>query len=387
VVSRAIPMTKEGIWAKHKGAITILAVFGLVLLVRGIFTNSIYPASTGDTANHLAVIDAISRGDWGSWAYLGEVIVGVPVLLVAKTFGLDIATVFLVAEYLLLFGIGYSLYFVVSSLVNKKAAMLTILLAMLCTPSIFRLFSSGTIFSAVNMCLILPLAIYFLVKLVATRRKIYIIPTSVLVVLFSVFHPSGMSLMFAAGAFFVGYVAYKLIRGYRRQALVYGCLGIGVVGINLAVVALIQHPFGKFMGEVGTGLVGFVKNITSTSIISIGQFTFDFITLAPLAILVVAIVGLIQYRKLVKWSNETRLYLLMLSSFVPFLIIGAFTNLTVDPWRHALDLSVILAIVAACLAGIVLTAKKSMLFIVVIMGLVGLGMIPTLSTFFELQGV
>jgi hypothetical protein len=385
-MSTAKPITKDGFWKRHKGVITIMSVFGLVLLVRAIFTGSIYPASTGDTANHLAVIDAMSKGDWGTWAYLGEVIVGLPVLGVSKLFGLDTADVFLVAEYLLLFGIGCTLYFVVSSLVNKKAAILVVLLAVLCTPSIFRLFSSGTIFSIVNMYLILPFVLFFTVRWFTTKQKRFIAAAAVITALFGVFHPNSLMFLFAMGLFTFGYMIYRRVKGYDgKEAITTLLVGIGLVGVLMLVSWITQPEFVRLFDELGVSVSGTFTSISEP--IGIRQFVFDFITFAPLAVLCAIGVGLIQYRKSIAMAEDTKLFLMMLASFLPFLIIGTFSNIAIDCWRHAIELSVILSILTACLAGILLTCRKSMVFTVIVLGITACGMIPTLSTFFEFQGV
>jgi hypothetical protein len=121
--------------------------------------------------------------------------------------------------------------------------------------------------------------------------------------------------------------------------------------------------------------------------IGLRQFAVDFITVAPLGVLCAVIVGLIQFRKSIRISAETKVFLAMLLAFLPFFIVGTFTGIAIDQWRHAIDLSVILAVIAACLAGILLTCRKTPTFTVIILGITAFGMIPTLSTFLEFQGV
>ena len=371
-------------WIKeHKVTVFVIILFVGIVLSPLVLHNQTYPMVSGDTEHHIDNIFQMQNGE-NVYLYAGELIIGKIVILIDKVTDKGLMDSFLFINYLALAGIVLTLVLVAGKLVNKKAGLLVIPVALFCTQSILKLFAWGTIFSIINMYIILPIALFMLVRWFIKKQKMYLIASFVMFGLFGAFHPTAIYVPLAFAIFFPAYMFVKRNDG-RRELLKIGALGVGIITIVL-VSAYFAQP-------VITGIVSHSVAIVTTGssdvaypVITFMNFIFSFVTMATLGILIISIAGIIQYRKEMKMTNGTQTFLWIIACFIPPMAIMAFTEVMVAPARSCADMSTMIAIIAACLAGILLTHKKSMMLTGIILLLVGIGMVPTLATWFGLVG-
>ena len=369
------------IMSKNKAIIAIIIVFGLVVFGQLLLMDNSFPVTTGDFNRH-----ANAKVDGEEMLYLGEWLLALVVANATKVLDTSLSSFYLWANYIILFGIGTVLCLVISNTVNKKAGLLTIPIAMFCTQSLLKLFAWGTIFSIANMFLVLPLTLLFLAKWLTQKKVIYALLSLVSLIVFSLFHPSSLYLPFALGIFLAGFALYKTIKKQQKEAIVTYSTGGAVLSLHFALVFSSPILFGGLTDGVTSRLLATIQNGLQMTLSPI-EFLYIYLSPATLGIACVAIAGLLQYRREIIVKEETKLSLLMFISFMPALAIGTFTNLAFEMSRHAADLSTVVAIVTACLAGIVLTSHKSKLLTIVIIGIVSIGTVPTLATWFGVQGI
>lgn len=371
-----------------------LAVFCLIIIAPPLVYGYIYPTTGDDSAMHLRVIDVVSRGETTNFAYFGQAVTAHSISALNKWFGVSVDDLFLWFNYLALVAIGATLYYVLTKLVNRWAALLVIPLAIFCTQSILKVFQCGTIFHIINMYVILPLAIYFMVKWL-TGDKVYQAVISLgLFSLFSVFHTTALYLPFAIGLFFVLIIAYKLLKRNRNKLIKIVGFGTTVIGLNLVLSWPLLPSSQKVISEASKSVVDAGKSIVglpaATPIYDIPKlhptiagFLASYLGFITLFVLAFSIAVLIAQRGKIKWSPTTKLLITSLVCFVLVLTPIIFMGLGPDPIRLALDLATIIAIITACLVGMTLTVNKKRLIVPIYSLLILVGVLPSLMGWFS----
>ena len=160
-----------------------------------------------------------------------------------------INTIYLWFNFAALFGAVLSVYHVTKRLVNGLAAWLVIPMLFLVATGILGLFKYGVIFSIINMYIIFPFTVLFMVYWLTGKGNRYGVLGFIALGVFSVFHATGMYLPVILVVSLVGYVAISV---YRRQwwqkkkmAILFGVSIIGAAALlpfNISHFGLQLHP-------------------------------------------------------------------------------------------------------------------------------------------------
>jgi len=370
----------------------LIAVFVVVIILPLLIYGYVYPTAGDDSAQHLLVIDAVSKGEAVNFLYWGQAIVAYPIRFLSKWTEVSTDNLFLWFNYLALIAVGITFYFVLSRLVNRWAGLLAVPITIFCTHSILRQFYFGTIFNIINMYVILPLAIFFAIRWFTEYRLYQALVSLLLFVTFSVFHTTALYLLPFIASFFVVIVVYKLLKRDRTKLVKTACFGACVIGLSLVLVRLL--PYSQTLTTQATtraaGVVTTTPTIASvptaiaptSSAVTLGNFLSYGLGPTTLVILCLSIAALIMYRKKLMLTRSSKLFIVALACFAIVLLPASFTQLSDYAYRQALDLSSILAIATACLAGVAMTVDKTKLFTSIVIVLVICGSIPHLISWF-----
>jgi hypothetical protein len=330
-----------------KKVILYLLLFSVILIAPLIQNHHSQIDNSTDIVQHTAVIQAIVDGQPLPWIlYIGELVVGYPLAGIIKLTGFDDRSVYIWFNFIALIGAAFSLFFVTRKLVGNKASWLSVPITMFCSVSILAMFTAGVVFNVVNMYVIFPWAVYFVVKWITQKRLYYWMLSVLMLGLFFIFHASGMYLPFAMAMFCGLAVLYRCKGKYASfKPIMILCLPMIAVGAVLAVKFL---PMLEYMG----GDIGMDYNAVSP---------FQFIRLdlgfVTTALLCLAVYGYIVTRKQLVVSIETKIFGLLLFCFVLPLSVGMFLNISASSARMALDSASLIALLVACLLGILLEKR------------------------------
>jgi len=245
----------------------------------------------------------------------------------------------------------------------------------------------GTIFNIINMCVILPLAIFFMIRWLQEFRVYQAVMSACLFSLFSVFHITSVYLLPALTLFFAVFIIYRLAK--RDRVKLTGVIGFGTITVGLNLISSrLLFPSTHVLAATQTVASA---SVTSTAAMSITAPTSPTLSnflsygLGPitLTILCLSIAALVMHRKKLVLTYSSKLFVTVLACFVAVLIPAAFTNISDFSYRQALDLSSVLAIITACLAGIAITFDRTKLFTCICIVLVVCGSVPHLLSWFS----
>lgn len=355
-----------------KRKILVLAAFCVIIVLPPLVHGYVYPNVGDDTAAHLDIFDKIKASEYNdSPLILSYRIVGYPLVWISNFTKVKIEPLFLWFNYISLILIGLTVYFVFYRLLNVKTGWLSLVVLVFGAQSILFQFYYGQIFNAINMGIILPFLIFFSVRYL-TQKKVYqLVMSLVLAVLFGAFHTSGIYLPFATAFVFGVYLVYSLA---RRKVLLKGAFYLGG-------------------GILVLSLVGFLISITNTrdlwyavlhQLDNVRGFPIPNYLLGIVSPTVLILIGFAVafFKDIIKTiSPEARLIFLLLCGMAVVLGVAAFSGLSLDPFRQALDLATVLALLVCVLVGS-LKWKNQMVAGVVLMA-IGFGLWHNLPTWFS----
>jgi hypothetical protein len=329
----------------------VLAVMMAIIAVPFAFSSRDHPAYSGDTTHH---IEAVSSGVWG---YPLEKLSIIPTKLgennPARAFQwFDIAVVLATMTVL---------YFIFASLVSKWAGLVAVAMAVFCSAGIATLFFAGTIFSIINVCIILPLGLYFLIKWLIQGKWYQGALMLVAFWLFVVSHPTAVYLPFILLIFLGSLLLFKHYRNWK----VYSMLGLVVLG------GILSFFYTNYWH----------RNLTQAVLVPLSEVVFRYIGAGTLIILVFSVFYI--KRNKIAMKEETKLLALALLSMIAVLIPLAFTGVTLG--RAVLDLATVVALFTSCLLGAI-AAKNKMLAYALPLVIV-LSAIPLLKTWLFGAGI
>jgi len=374
----------------------------VVILIMPLLTNNGIIDSIRSSADMKAHIGVIT-GENTYTLYAGQTILKYLFYPFAENDNLD--TIYLWFSFLILIACAFTLYYIVKKLVNNISALLVIPMAIFCSVGIFALFTYGVIFNIVSMYIILPLAILFSVRWLCGKGIWNIILGILLFVLFGVFHATSLYLPFIIIIALVIYIIYAWKTHKLKTLIKVLPYSIGLVVMNIllsskyiGVANYKELSLGNIvMPSLPTVLSPSLPTVPSQSLPIIPSPSLSAVSPQSLLIIIsylsvivilfaIAIYQYLKWRKEIVIGNQTRVFLLILVSMIIALgggvfLISMFWFNSVDIlWfnRITLDLSTVIAIITACLAGIIIQSKKSPAFNALIFVLLGIGVIPTL---------
>ncbi|MEE9304550.1 MAG: hypothetical protein V3U84_12310 [Thiotrichaceae bacterium] len=350
-----------------------LILFGVIIILPPIIYGYVYPNVGDDSAGHLAFFDSIKAGNPSGLRYLAYAFVGYPLVWISNLTSTSIDTLYLWFTYGVLILVGITIYFVVSRLVNREAGWFALWLTTFCAQGILFLFYFGQIFNLINIGIILPLLLYFIVKYLIGKRVYQLVLVLIFAGLFGSFHTSGIYLPIVASFATLMYVIYARDKKYKIN--IHGIvLGIGIV--VLSAIAFVLIPEGRYLVD---RMVFSIINRTLT--VPLVDYLLGIVS--P-TLLVLLVGGAVYSKNILKNINkETKILITILSCTIMVLAVAAFAPISPDPWRQALDLATILALFVAVLLGLFIRQQKDKLLIIIILIVVGVGLFHNVPAWFS----
>jgi len=309
-----------------------------------------HPIHSGDTIAHVEATKA------HVWQYPAQMLSEIPVSLggnnpLRAMLWFDISMLLLAMA---------TLYFVFSRLVSRWAGVMAVVLAVFCSTGIASLFFAGAIFSVINVYILLPLGLYFLIRWLEQQKIYQIVLSLIFMVATCVIHPTGIYLPLLL-LVFSG--ALMLTKQYRKKGLIVfaftvvtSCVALFAVGIPY-----IEH---------------YLWNPVAPPI-SAGVFLKQYLSITT-AVLLIAGVLLLRVLK-AEMETKSKLAIMALLSLAVVLVPLAFTAISRDPGRQAIDLASVAALLAACLLGIAAKNKQYPVLAPALMIIAFVGAIPIIK--------
>ena len=196
-----------------------LAVYSLIVMLPPVIYKYIYPVSGDDSATHM---NFIKHANLLHQLYFGYV-VGYPMKWISPI--ININTSFFWFNFIVLLGVGYSIYFVLSKLVNWKAGLFGLALILIAN-GIWTEYYYGEIFNVLNMGILLPFLIYFAVRWIEQRKLYQLILMFMFGISFALCHTSGVYLFPTVGLLLVSYAGYSI---YKKRKIDKQLLNVGLL--------------------------------------------------------------------------------------------------------------------------------------------------------------
>lgn len=349
---------------------SMLFLFSVVIFLPPIIHGYVYPNIGDDTAAHMNILDRI-----GFFAiedvdtiipeirYCAYYIVGYPLDAISHIFNVSNDTLFLWFNYLALWGVGISLFFIFKNLIGLSAGLLALLVPMFTSYSILLLFYSGVIFNIINIGIILPFACFCAIKWFKTRKKRFAIGAICLSFLFAVFHSTGIYLPFILMAGFVSFIVYKVAR--REPISKWGILGMVVVASGCSIMFVFFNPIWDSLFRL---MVAPSEGIWGLPLLQASLL--HYMSYFVLAILIASIFFLFgKYKQIL--PNE-KLTIAVFSILAVIMLPAILFGLSPYPMRQGYDFAIFLSIVVVVLLGIVIRLDRQRV-VAILLVLVALG--------------
>lgn len=370
---------------EKKGILTAigLAVFGVVIVLPPLVHSYVYPNIGDDSAGYLAIFDSMQRGIIKPQVqYLAYWVIGYPLAFLGGVSGIDIDPLFLWFNYAALIGVGITLYFVVSRLVNRLAGWLAVALVLFCAQGVFFQFYYGQVFNLINIGIILPWLVFFAVKYFIEGGKWWLGLAVLFVALYGSFHTSGIYLPVMAAFGLLCYAVYGFVckRKIERRILHVGGVMVGLGLLSFAL--LVSIPTLRMMTINYESPVEAVwEGLRNPMVIPLGNY---FMSIVSPSVLVIFALLVIHAKETLKSMNTNivKLSVAVLVVVAVVLAVSAFGRLSLDPWRQGLDWATIFALLVAVLTGILWKCQKTHLVMVVVLLAVAFGLYHNLPTWF-----
>ncbi|KKM81773.1 hypothetical protein LCGC14_1326480 [marine sediment metagenome] len=303
----------------------VLLIYTLIIMLPPLIHGYIYPNRGDDAAFHLNYFDRLRSGAEGSVSnYIGQDIVGYPILWLNDVTGLSTEVLFLWFNYLVLWLVGIAAFVLIAKFIDWKVGLLSIPLVMFMSPSTLNLFHTGAIFDLVTVGVLLPSVIYCCLRLLPGRKWHWAIPIVIL----------------------GGLVLFLHTMGIWRGGFEWG--GLGEQSI----------PTMKEFIEV---------------VIGVSMFAFAALSIT---------IFLAKYKHF-KMSRNDKVLLIGLSSIVLLMGVLVFTGIIGWSLRIALDLAIVFPLAIACVLGVAIRRVKNEVIWAALFAIVIAGSIPQLTNYYN----
>jgi DNA-directed RNA polymerase subunit M/transcription elongation factor TFIIS len=367
----------------HKTLLTIIGLFlfSLIIILPPLIHGYVYPNIGDDTSVYLDRIELMGKGEV-SVQYTGYMLIGYPMLFMEKLLHWSIDTQFLWINYLVLIIAGLVLFFVFSKLVNKIAGVISLLTVIFCSQGVMYLFYYGQIFNIINLTIVLPILLLFCVNYITQGKWYNLILTILLSVLFSSFHTNGIYLPALAGIGLVFYLIYctvKKVEINKRIVIVSGT--ITVIAI-VAFIVLVLLPTATVLKEyVKNPLISSLNNIGKGMTVPLYSWAISILTPFMLGIIVISALYYKNIKE--KFNNKHKILFYILLILTVILVIVSFGKISLDPWRQAVDLVIIISMLLSVLMGILLYKHKSIVLIILVVLIISFGSVFHINSWFK----
>lgn len=297
----------------------VLILYTLIIMLPPLVHGYVYPNNGDDAAFHLMYFDRMRVTDDPLSNYLGQDMVGALLLKINETTWLGIDKIYLWFNFVVLWLVGISCFALVAKGIDWKAGLIAIPIVMFITPSTLNLFDTGAIYDLATVGVFAPLFLLCVIMYVRSRKWVWLVPLSLLLGLVIVFH-------------------------------------------SMVIVEI----FGATSVEVSPLVVEFIITLLGYLV----------------AIILFASMSAFVYNpQLLKLDNKMLVLLVGLGGLSVLLAVFAFSHITSYSYRFAIDLAIIMALLASCLLGIVVKTANKKMVLVVVCALVIVGSLPVVTTY------
>jgi len=350
---------------KFKALIIVaLFLYCVIIILPPLIHGYVYPNIGTDTAMHMNQFDEMVIGKpIPSVLYFGYYVVGYPLDVFSQMFDMSKDTMFFWFNYLVLLGVGLTLFFVFKRLVGTPAGLLALILPTFASFSILLLFYSGVIFNIINMAIILPFYCYCLIQWLVTNQRKYAIGAICLITLFSVFHSTGIYTPIVCMVSFVLYVLYKRREHEpisKRFILVLSAISMGEVALFVVLNCAVVNVLFDSNSLIGISGVQLLQ-----------ESLLHYMSPIVVAIIALSLMCLVDRHKLI--SERERLTIIMFGLLVVPLLIVMMFGWSPQPFRQGYDFAILLSMVAVALVGIVIRVDKRRVMTIILVVLVIVG--------------
>jgi hypothetical protein len=184
----------------------VFLFFVLMIILPPIIHSYIYPSVGDDNSLHMTII---KNGNLFGQMYFAYIVIGYPMRWISSITSLDINNLYLWFTYIVMIGIGGVFYFIMTKLVNYKAGLLSLIIPFFLSLGIWKQFNYGMIPNLINVEIILPFLIYFIILWLINRRNWQWMVVIGLTILFSLFHTTGIYLTLLIIVSIIGYILFN----------------------------------------------------------------------------------------------------------------------------------------------------------------------------------
>jgi hypothetical protein len=376
-------------WLKNNVSLLIAITLIAIIIVPPIAYDYTYPNLSDDTAEHLKAFEKLELGQPfpKDSIYYGQVVTGLALKQVSRVVNINVNTLFLWFNFIVLLVSMLTIY-MLSTLIHKKAWLIIIPLAMFCSNSILSLFEHGIIFNIINMYIILVVIIYCLTKWIVHGSKVALIMALPLSLSFAVFHSSALYLPLMLTSSIIVISVYCLFKKEYKMLIrtIVPFVAIGAISIVLIKLTLNSVVLGWTITTIRS-ILDLKTNPITGAIAPPTIIDFLITYLSPIVIIIFyfSIIMAYKIKDKLKLEMQTKVVLLILTSFAIPLAIGSFTRLTHDPTRIAYDLAGITGLLIGCIVAITaykLQGKKVLIFRATLAICLIIGAFPLLHLWF-----
>jgi len=297
----------------------ILLVYTLIIFLPPIVHGYVYPNNGDDAAFHLIYFDRMPANDNMLSNYMGQDMIGEMLLAINEITRFSMDTMYLWFNFIVLWLVGISCFALVAMGIGWKAGLATIPVVMFMTPSTLNLFDTGAIFDLATVGVIAPLFLLSVVMYVRSRNWVWGVPALLLLVFSVVFHSMVISAIWGA--------------------------------TNLEP----NPSLSEFIATV----LGYL--VTLTFFASIFVFIYK--------------------PSLFKLNKKVFVLLSGLGGLTVLLTVITFGNFTSYSYRFAIDLAIIMSLLASCLLGMIIRTVNKNVVMVLVCAMVIVGSIPVVSAY------
>lgn len=357
-----------------------------IILAPPIIYGYIYPNIGDDTAEHLKAFEEMDKGIFPSdvypGIYSGQLHIGRAVNFISEVTDLDRNALFLWFNFVVLIVVAITTMGFAWRLANKWAGLITPFVLLFVSYSVISLFEHGVIFSVINMYILLPVFVLFLITWIESGKLWQLGALLVATALVSTFHTTSVYILpmtLVSSTVLIAYFLKKKKTAELKRTVI---SILPIIAIN--VLWFIYSPYFRTEEMIRQ---------TANSIVTASPFStikpptiIDLImTYISPTVTMLFCLAMVKIRR-GEIPERTKLALIILGSLSLVLAFGSFTRFTYDPTRIAFDLAGILVLAMCLIIGITieqLRGKGCKLFRVVFASCILLGAMPVLLLWFN----
>ncbi|KKM96876.1 hypothetical protein LCGC14_1173750 [marine sediment metagenome] len=297
----------------------VLLIYTLIIFLPPLLHGYVYPNNGDDTAFHLIYFDRLQVEGYSLSNYLGQDMIGKMLLWINKITWFSMDKMYLWFNYIVLWLVGISCFALVSKAIEWKAGLIAIPVVMFMTPSTLNLFDTGAIYDLATVGVIVPLFLLCVVMYAKSRKWEWLVPAVLMAGFAFAFHSM-------------------------------------VIGAIFGAESIEPSPH---ISEFIIKLMGFV-----------------------VAVVLFVLLAMFIYKPALSSLDKKMMVLLSgLGGLVVLLATFSFSDLTSYSYRFAIDLAIIMALLTACLLGVIVKRANNKMVLVAACALVVAGSIPMWTTY------